>query len=100
MGEWSLTEWKEFNRPEVVRFELEYSNQHWSYPDKSEPVLVKARPRWRITAPELMPHVSVPWAVRRLQNEIEREKNPGTKEKELAILRRLKALDRSRAGAL
>ena len=98
-GKMAVSEWENVERREIVRFELEYSGQHWSYPDDAEPALVKAKPRWRITDPVLMPHVSVPWAIDRMKEQVVHEKDLKEREKVLKILRRLQAIQEGRAAA-
>jgi len=99
-GTWAITEWEDLNKTEVVHFELEYSGQHWSFPANAEPVLVKARPQWRIIEPVLQPHVSVTWALARMKRQIEREKDQQDKDKELKILHRLETIAKSHPARL
>ena len=91
-GQMAVNEWTDLKKTEVVRFELEYSDRHWRFPDHGDPVLAKAKPRWRITGPVLMPHVSLTWALDRMKKQVDGENDPKEKEKALKILRRLQAI--------
>jgi len=94
-GKLSFSEWEETGKTETVNFALEYSAHHWSFPDNAEPALVKAKLRWRITDPVLMPHVSLGWAIAKMKKQIEGQQEPAVKAKQLKILDQLQAIEKT-----
>lgn len=100
LGKMAISEWEETGPIEEVRFELKYGDQHWTFPDNADPILVKAKRRWRITDPVLMPHVSLSWAISRVKRALIEEQDPREKEKAASLLNRLQAIRKLHPAAL
>jgi hypothetical protein len=94
-GKISNSDWEEAGLGETVNFTLEYSARHWSFPDNAEPALVKAKLRWRIADPVLMPHVSLGWAIAETKKQIASEKDATEKAKKQKVLDRLYAIEKA-----